>query len=97
MQDLPKTNNSVEGWHRGFSQLLGSYHPTIWIFIDGLKQQQSINELKIEQFFFFYAIPQGRKVYKDVAIRIKTIVSEYGNRPNIDYLRGIAHNLVLQI
>ena len=24
LEDLPKTNNAVEGWHRGFSQLLGA-------------------------------------------------------------------------
>jgi hypothetical protein len=97
MQDLPKTNNAVEGWHRGFSQLLGSHHPTIWKFIDGLKQEQSANELKIEQFLSGHPLPQGRKVYKDVAMRIKTIVSDYGNRPHLDYLRGIAHNLHFQV
>jgi hypothetical protein len=41
LEDLPKTNNSVEGWHRGFSQLLGAYHPTIWKFIDVVKKEQS--------------------------------------------------------
>ena len=50
VHDLPRTNNSVEGWHRGFSQLLGAYHPTIWKFIDGLKKEQSMNEMKLEQF-----------------------------------------------
>ena len=48
LHDMPKTNNAVEGWHRGFHQLLGAYHPTIWKFIDGLKKEQSLNELKLE-------------------------------------------------
>jgi len=30
---IPKTNNLVEGWHRGFSQLLSAHHPNIWKFI----------------------------------------------------------------
>ncbi len=46
--NLPKANNSVESWHRGFSQLLGAHHPSIWKFIDGLKKEQSLNKLKIE-------------------------------------------------
>ena len=50
LNDLPKTNNAVEGWHRGFSQILGAYHPTIWKFIDGLKKEQNSNEMKIEQY-----------------------------------------------
>ncbi len=47
---IPKTNNSVEGWHRGFSQLLSAHHPNIWKFIKGLKKEQSVNELKVEQY-----------------------------------------------
>jgi hypothetical protein len=42
---LPRTNNSVEGRHRGFNELVGSSHPSIWKFIDDLKREQSLNEL----------------------------------------------------
>ena len=97
VEDLPRTNNSVEGWHRGFSQLLGAYHPTIWKFIDGLKKEQSLNELKLEQFNAGQQPPPRKKKYRDVAERIKTLVSEYGKRSNVDYIRGIAHNLSLQV
>ncbi len=36
---LPRTNNSVEGWHRGFNELVGSSHLSIWKFIDDLKKE----------------------------------------------------------
>ena len=36
--------------------------------------------------------PPQRQKYKDVSNRLKNVVSEY-NRPVLDYLRGIAHNL----
>jgi len=39
--DLPKTNNAVEGWHRGFSELLGSNHPSIWKFISAFKKSRA--------------------------------------------------------
>ena len=97
VHDLPRTNNSVEGWHRGFSQLLGAYHPTIWKFIDGLKKEQSMNEMKLEQFLAGWQPPPSKKKYRETAQRIKKIVSEYGNCSNVDYLRGIAHNLSLQV
>lgn len=29
LDDLPKTNNSMEGWHRGFSESLQSSHSSI--------------------------------------------------------------------
>jgi len=37
--DLPKTNNSVEGWHKAFSSLLGASHPTIWRLINIIKKE----------------------------------------------------------
>jgi hypothetical protein len=58
----PKTINSVEGWQRGVSRLLGSYHLSIWKFINGFQQEQSLNELRIEQFLSEQAIRRGRKV-----------------------------------
>ena len=94
---MPKTNNAAEGWHRGFHQLLGAYHPTIWKFIDGLKKEQSFNELKLEQFVAGHQPPKGKKKYQEAANRIKSIVEEYGNRPVLQYLRGIAHNINLNV
>jgi hypothetical protein len=89
--DLPKTNNSVEGWHYGFNQLLGAHHPTIWKFINGLQKEQSLNELKVEQYI------AGKRIYRDTAEKIKEIVEDYGQRPLLDYLKGIAQNFNLQI
>lgn len=97
IDDLPKTNNSVEGWHRGFSQLLGAHHPSIWKFINGIKKEQSLNEMRLEQYIAGHQPQAGRRIYKDTADRIKLIVADYGLRPITDYLRGIAHNLSLQV
>ncbi|XP_016660429.1 uncharacterized protein LOC107883932 isoform X2 [Acyrthosiphon pisum] len=47
---LPTTNNAVEGWHRGFTSVIGTSHPNIWKFIDGIKKVQNIEELKREQY-----------------------------------------------
>lgn len=94
---LPRTNNSVEGWHRGFSQLLGSCHPTIWKFIDDLKKEQNLNEIKIEQYIAGQYPPISRKVYRDTAQRVEDIVKNYKNRNILDFIRGIAHNFNLQV
>jgi hypothetical protein len=95
--DLPKTNNSVEGWHYGFNQLLGAHHPTIWKFINGLQKEQSLNELKVEQYIAGQRPPAGKRIYRDTAEKIKEIVEDYGQRPLFDYLKGIAQNFNLQI
>ena len=53
-------------------------------FIDGLKKEQSLNELKLEQFTAGQPAAEGKKKYRDTSESIKSIVEEYGHRSNID-------------
>ena len=39
LESLPRTNNSVEGWHNGFQRSLMCSHPTIWRLIEHLKKE----------------------------------------------------------
>lgn len=48
IRNLPRTNNAIEGWHRGFSSNTES-HPNIFKFIELLKKEQSKNELILNQ------------------------------------------------
>lgn len=97
IEDLPKTNNSVEGWHRAFSSLLASNHPIIWKCIEGIRKEQALNELKITQYLAGHEPPVGRKNDRDSADRIEAIVEDYDQRNMTEYLRGLAHNLQLQV
>lgn len=90
--DISKTNNACEGWHRAFSEIIGASHPTIWKFLMALKNEQSLNEAKIEQYFAGNEPPTMKKRYRDSSKRIQRIVSDYSNRNLLDYLRGLAHN-----
>ena len=47
INDDPRTNNKVEGFHNSVNVTLGFKHPSIWKFIDGLKRLQNINKTKI--------------------------------------------------
>jgi hypothetical protein len=38
--NLPKTNNSVEGWRRSFAELIAVIHPKIWKFLNCLRTEQ---------------------------------------------------------
>jgi len=51
IQDLPRTNNSVEGWHHAFNAALGANHVSIWKFIRFIKKEQVLQEV-----FIFYLI-----------------------------------------
>lgn len=45
MCGLPRTNNSVEGWHHGFQSMIGSDHPQIYSFIKSILKEQSITDV----------------------------------------------------
>ncbi|XP_065312834.1 uncharacterized protein LOC135922375 [Gordionus sp. m RMFG-2023] len=92
-----KTNNAVEGWHRCFSSLLTSYHPNMWKFISSLKKQQGLTELKIAQYNSGETPSTPRKKYPNLHARIVTIVSDFENRSRLDYLKGIAINITLNV
>lgn len=97
VQNIAKTNNAVEGWHRGFQSILGGHHPTIWRLIKALKREQSLNQLKITQYLAGGTPPLPRKRYRDCAKRIKRVVDDYVNRTKVDYLESIAHNINLNV
>ncbi|KAF5281724.1 hypothetical protein FQR65_LT14564 [Abscondita terminalis] len=95
-EDLPKTNNSVEGWHRSFDQQISSTHPNIWKYIEALQREQSLHRLQIEQYISGEEPPRSHRKYRDCAARIKRLVQQFNVEGNTnDYLRGIAHNLNL--
>jgi hypothetical protein len=39
---LPRTNNSVKGWHQAFQSSLSCAHPSLWKLIDHTKREEAI-------------------------------------------------------
>jgi len=89
---LPRINNYVEGWHRGFNNLLSSCHPTIWKFIEAIQKEQSLNEMKINQYIAGTVEP-SRKCKRDT---LKQLVNDYENRDGLEYLMGVAYHFSYQ-
>jgi len=94
---ISRTNNSVEGWHKRFSSLLGGPHPTIWRFIDAIKEEQSVTEMKINQLVAGIPSQPRRRKYRNLEKRLLNIVENYENQSVSEYLLGIAHNVKFQI
>ena len=93
--ELPRTNNSVEGWHRSFQGHVSSCHPNFWKFLQVLKNEESVIRVDIMQQLGGHVDPPRRARYVDCNTRIVRIVDDYPNRELIPYLRAIAHNLTL--
>lgn len=95
-EDLPRTNNAIEGWHNCFTSILNQCHPSIWKFILALKKEENTNKIKIEQ-YIAGECPPAKKKYQDKAQRLKQICHDFENRPIDYYLQGIAHNFLIAI
>ena len=80
----------MEAWHSGIQSLLSEIHPTIWKFIYGLRRYQKLKDAEIEGL----NAAQRRLAYECVNRRIKNVVLDYQNHDIIDYLRGLAHNIM---
>ncbi|XP_068206419.1 uncharacterized protein [Palaemon carinicauda] len=94
LHNLPKTNNSVEGWHRAFEEQMTACHPNIWKFIDCIKKEQALNQVRFEHYVAGQEPPKKKEKYRDCAQRLRRLVGNYDPDVNvIDYLRGIAHNI----
>lgn len=58
---LKTTNNSVEGWHRGFAVFIGTYHPDLFAFMYKLRSHQRYNELLVENYIAGKRLPAARR------------------------------------
>ena len=93
VDDLPRTNNSLEGWHNHLQSNITAFHPNIWKFLDVLKSEQALTAVTINQMLAGFPAPPQKKRYQDCSVRIANVVEDFGNRNVIDFLKGIAHNL----
>ena len=93
IEDLLRTNNAVECWHRRFQANVGAYHPNFWKCIDILKREQSLSHVNISQARAGHQSEPQRRRYQDSNRRIKNIVKDYHNRDRLQHLRGLAHNI----
>ena len=92
-QILPRTNNSVEGWHRGFDIRINTTHPTVSKLIHKILIEQSNSEITLERFRSGYNLAKSKKKYAQLNKRIEKVVDEYIYIPHVEYLRAISHNL----
>ena len=91
--ELPRTNISVEGWHRGFQAQVSSCHPLFWKFLQILQNEESLKRVEIIQNLVGFQPQPQRRRYRDCNARILAIMDDYPNRKRMQYLRSIAHNL----
>lgn len=70
-------------------------NPTIWKFIDELKKIQEERDIYYEYLVAGNQPPPTKKKFIDAGNRILYLVQNFENRQVVEYLRGLAHNFVM--
>ena len=91
--ELSRTNNAVEKWHRGFQAHVSDFHPVFWKFLEVLQKEETLVRVGILQNEGGQEPPPQRRRYADCNQSILRIVDDFPNRQSIGYLRSIAHNI----
>ena len=74
VNDLPRTNNSVEGWHHAFQRSIGCHHPNFWSFIEVLQLEEANQRLVLVQATAGSSRPRKRKRYEAPNTRIGNLI-----------------------
>ena len=91
--ELPKTNNKVEGWHRKMVSAVNSCHPNFWHFLEVLKKEQTLSNVVMNQAEAGQEGEKQRLKWRNCAQRIGNLVRDFEINNVLAFLRGIAHNV----
>ena len=93
IQDLPRSNNHIEGWHHAFNNRVSIKHPSITKLAKCILREQSRFEIDIERLRAGEEPRKKKKVYANLDARLKRIALSYNVNNIEEYLTRIAMNL----
>ena len=93
IQDLPRSNNAVEGWHHAFNNRVSIKHPSVTKLAKSILREQSRFEIDIERLRVGEQPKKKKKVYENLDARLKRVVISYDANNIEEYLTRIAMNL----
>nr|XP_033788082.1 uncharacterized protein LOC117354520 isoform X1 [Geotrypetes seraphini] len=93
---LPRTNDSVEGWHHAFQSSVSCQHASPYKLIEHFQRAQDRAEHLHAQFLASNrAAGSGKSKYVKVTQKLTALLPTYGHRPVLEYLTCVAHNIEL--
>lgn len=93
LEDLPCNSNFLGGWHNPIQANISCHHPSILKFLNVLRREQAVNEVKIIQHLVGQELSPKKRKYNDCLKRIKKMVEAYKEHNLWYYLKRIAYNL----
>ncbi|CAF1447913.1 unnamed protein product [Adineta ricciae] len=92
-QDLPRSNNAIEGWQNAFNSRVSIKHPSVTNLAKCIIREQSRFEIDIERLRTGEQPRKKKKVYADLDARLKRIVMSY----NVDYIEEYLYQIAVDL
>ena len=89
----PRSNNSVEGWHRAFNATVAEAHPSPFALIDNFHAENRHSEATISKIETGRNVLNSKKKYDIVTQNMKTLAENYDPNNRLAYLRGVSYNI----
>ena len=88
-----------EAFHNTMNKSVTNTHPSIWKLLDALKNEESLAAFKMAQYRAKGKEALLRKVkkYQDNNDRIKNLIAKYDPTKKMQFLRGVAYSLKMQV
>ena len=90
--DIPRTNNSLEGFHNAFQSSILNTHPNLWKLLKALRKEESLAATRVLHRDKGDS-KTSKKKYTTLNTRLTTLVKNYDGQNKLQYLRSIAYNL----
>ena len=89
---LPKTNNSVEGWHHAFQLSVNCHYPTVYKLIHHFRAEQE-NSKQCIQRFLVGKINQDKSEAKCVQLnkKLQALKPTYGNHSSFGIFKSCSN------
>lgn len=97
LNDLPRSNNSVEAWHNAFNGSVSIAHPTVARLARKLQQEQHATAILRVQRATGQPPAKKRKAYLRIDEALRTMVSRYSIGDSVSYLLNIARVINIDV
>lgn len=92
---IPRSNNSVEGWHNAFASRVAINHQNIIKLTEKIRREQSKFEIDIAKILQGHEVQTKKACYRKLDERITRLVSAYDSSQLDQYLKNTATNVTL--
>lgn len=75
-EGIPRTTNSLEGWHCALHTMVDNPHPSMWRFLAALQREQQLQHAALMNLRSGHPAPLPKKKYVDRNRRLKSLIAK---------------------